>query len=112
VEEILSVINKENTVKEETKTNTNSEIYDGFLSNEVDSLLQKWKNALEPAVLAAENNQEFEQNIKSMEKKFKDTEFEVFDLIAQINGYHARIQSVKRDTDKLNSLPQILPILQ
>lgn len=73
----------------------------------MDKLLQQWKDAL---ILGG--NQDFEEKIKQLEKEFKSTEFEVIDLIAQIDGYEARIQSLNRDKAKLNSLPPYLPTLQ
>lgn len=53
-----------------------------------------------------------EKKIKALGHNFRYTEFEVLDLIAQITGLEARIQSLERDISKLNALPQMIPILR
>jgi hypothetical protein len=53
-----------------------------------------------------------DKKIKSFAHNYRYTEFEILDLISQINGLEARIQSLERDQSKLNSLPQMIPILK
>lgn len=44
--------------------------------------------------------------------QYRKNEFDIMDLNAQISGLEARIQILERDRTRLNSLPQILPILR
>jgi hypothetical protein len=63
-----------------------------------------WKHILE-------SHKQDNSHLQSLAHAYRSTEFDVLDLISQINGYEARIQVLDTERAKLNSLPQIIPIL-
>ncbi|KAI8638226.1 hypothetical protein BD408DRAFT_423314 [Parasitella parasitica] len=79
---------------------------DALLSRQVKHVLQEWAS-----VFTHETLEDTNAIIKTTTHQYSKAEFDVVDLIAQISGYEARVQSLNRDRAKLNSLPQILPIL-
>lgn len=81
---------------------------DALLSKELKKSIEDWKSMFQ----VEEHYEIADKKIKSFAHNFKYTEFEILDLIAQINGLEARIKSLERDQSKLNSLPQLIPILK
>lgn len=95
---------------DETITITNDTAYlktDALLIKEMKCIMEDWRS-----VFANENREDIESIIDIASHQYRKTEFDVIDLIAQISGYEARIQTLNRDRAKLNSLPQILPIIR
>ncbi|KAI9338639.1 hypothetical protein BD770DRAFT_400589 [Pilaira anomala] len=78
------------------------------LCAKLQSRLEYWDKLFESKL-----TQEFSQKkIKDLMHEYRFTEFDILNLTAEIEGYRARIQSLDHETLKLNSLPQILPILK
>lgn len=82
--------------------------HDASLLKEIEATVGEWNTVMTDT----NNDQIDEKKIKSLGHNFRYTEFEVLDLIAQITGLEARIQSLERDISKLNALPQMIPVLR
>lgn len=98
------------TDTDETITITNDTAYlktDALLIKEIKRIMEDWRS-----VFSDENQEDINSTIDATSHQYRKTEFDVIDLIAQISGYEARIQTLNRDRAKLNSLPQILPIIR
>ncbi|CEP20172.1 hypothetical protein [Parasitella parasitica] len=95
---------------DETITIHNDTAYlktDALLNREIKRILVEWDS-----IFVDEKLEDTNAIIKATAHQYRKTGFDVVDLITQISGYEARIQSLNRDRAKLNSLPQILPILR
>ncbi|KAI9478425.1 MAG: hypothetical protein EXX96DRAFT_570852 [Benjaminiella poitrasii] len=76
------------------------------LSAKLNQIIDQWKDILKSEPIQDRDGR------KSLAYDFKKNEFDIMDLHAQIKGFEARIQFLNRDRARLNSLPQILPILK
>ncbi|CAO3636150.1 unnamed protein product [Mucor hiemalis] len=112
IEETLSLIYTTNDqLNNNNTTQSNGSVlldHDASLLKELEATVGEWNTV----VTDTNNDQTNEKKIKSLGHNFRYTEFEVLDLIAQITGLEARIQSLERDISKLNALPQMIPVLR
>lgn len=112
IEETLSLIYTTNDqLNNNNTTQSNGSVlldHDASLLKELEATVGEWNTV----VTDTNNDQTDEKKIKSLGHNFRYTEFEVLDLIAQITGLEARIQSLERDISKLNALPQMIPVLR
>lgn len=76
-----------------------------LLTNDIEKIVDGWKHML------VSYQQQGQNELQSLAHAYRATEFDIIDLISQIKGYEARIQVLDRERAKLNSLPQIIPIL-
>ncbi|KAL7324042.1 hypothetical protein PS15p_210613 [Mucor circinelloides] len=100
----------QNIEQDETITVNNDTPYlktDALLIKESKRILQEWKS-----VLTYEKLEDTNAIIDTAIRHYRKNEFDILDLNAQISGQEARIQVLERDRAKLNSLPQILPIIK
>lgn len=81
---------------------------DALLSDQLDEIMNKWKYVYKTQSLSTENK----KDVDDISYKFRIAEFEIIDLIAQIEGYEARIQTLEKLKSKLNGLPQLPHILK
>lgn len=79
------------------------------LCAKLQSRLEHWDKLFESKLTQEESSK---KKIKNLAHEYRFTEFDILNLTAEIEGYRARIQSLDHETLKLNSLPQILPILK
>jgi hypothetical protein len=75
-----------------------------YLELETKDIAKDWKQVLDA-------RKQDKTQLESWAHAYRSAEFDVIDLTSQINGYEARIQVLDRERAKLNSLPQIIPIL-
>ncbi|GAN10815.1 hypothetical protein MAM1_0406c10365 [Mucor ambiguus] len=95
---------------DETITITNDTPYlksDVQLIKEVKRILQEWES-----ILIDEQAEDTNAIIDTTVRQYRKSEFDIMDFNAQISGLEAKMQVLERDRARLNSLPQILPILR
>ncbi|KAI8979126.1 hypothetical protein BDF20DRAFT_480806 [Mycotypha africana] len=77
----------------------------------IQQVLNRWKYIASNLPSSATTLEQLLLKESDYKKGFVKSEFDLLDLTAQINGLEAKIQSLTRDHNKLNALPQIIPIL-
>lgn len=82
---------------------------DEMLSKGLEAIIAEWKDEEKKRT---DNRDNIDKKIETLAHQYRYTEFSIIDLTAQIEGFKARIYMLDRDISKLNSLPQILPILR
>ncbi|CAO3655690.1 unnamed protein product [Mucor fragilis] len=95
---------------DETITISNDTPYlkaDAQLVKEVKRMLQEWES-----MLTDEHVGDTNAIIDTTIRQYRKNEFDIMDLNAQISGLEAKMQVLERGRTRLNSLPQILPILR
>lgn len=95
---------------DETITISNDTPYlksDTQLIKEIKRILQEWES-----MLTDDHVDEANAIIDTTVRQYRKSEFDIMDLNAQISGLEAKMQILERDRARLNSLPQILPILR
>lgn len=81
---------------------------DNILSEKLDAVIEKWNTIYQ----AQETEQKNKNDIEAISYSFRTAEFEIIDLIAQIDGYEARIKTLDKLEARLNNLPQLPHILK
>ncbi|KAL9559864.1 hypothetical protein MBANPS3_000189 [Mucor bainieri] len=95
---------------DETITITTDTSYlksDAQLIEEIKRILQEWES-----LLTDDHAEDTNAIIDSTVRQYRKSEFDMMDLNAQISGLEAKMHILERDRARLNSLPQILPILR
>ncbi|KAK4513551.1 uncharacterized protein ATC70_005553 [Mucor velutinosus] len=80
---------------------------DAQLIKEIKRRLQEWES-----LLVDKHIDDTNAIIDATVRQHRRSEFDIMDLNAQISGLEAKMQILERDRARLNSLPQILPILR
>ncbi|OAD07510.1 hypothetical protein MUCCIDRAFT_104445 [Mucor lusitanicus CBS 277.49] len=102
--------NTQDVQLDETITISNDTPYlksDTQLIKEIKRILQEWES-----MLTDDHVDEANAIIDTTVRQYRKSEFDIMDLNAQISGLEAKMQILERDRARLNSLPQILPILR